>query len=66
MKPEQILEKLKKIREDISCDGDGCNAWYIINELIEEIEKEMIDPSLCSKCQSASVSVEGSRCSDCI
>lgn len=66
MKPEQILEKLKGIREELSCNGNACNAWYVINDLIEEIEKPTIDPSLCSKCQSASVSVEGSRCSDCI
>lgn len=30
------------------------------------VEGTNIDPSLCSKCQSASVSVAGSRCSDCI
>lgn len=33
---------------------------------LEDIVPYKTDPSLCSKCQSASVSVEGSRCSDCI
>lgn len=42
-----------------------------ILEIAPSIKKQVFvkfveDPSLCSKCQSASVSVEGSRCSDCI